>query len=64
LKVGISPPSLRLRQELRTADVEIEHVSRRHHSDANMVYQVASLLGADLRAEAEAVLATYGTGDS
>jgi hypothetical protein len=50
----------RLRQELRAADAEIEQVGRRHRSDANMAYLVASLLGAGLRAEAEAVLAAYG----
>jgi len=50
----------RLRQELRAADAEIEQVGRRHRSDANMAYLVASLLGAGLRAEAEAALAAYG----
>ena len=51
----------RLRQELRAVDAEIEQVSRRHRSDANMAYLVANLLGAGLRAEAEAVLAAYGS---
>ena len=49
-----------LRRELRMLDAEAEQVGRRHRSDSNMAYLVASLLGAGLRAEAEAVLAAYG----
>ncbi len=50
----------RLRQELRAVDAEAEQVGRRHRSDCQVAYLVTSLLGAGLRAEAEAVLAAYG----
>ncbi|MGB9792586.1 MAG: hypothetical protein ACPLTR_08435 [Thermacetogeniaceae bacterium] len=52
----------RLRQELRELDARIEETGRRHRSDANMVYLVASLLNAGMREDAEAVLQAYAEG--
>lgn len=52
----------RLRRELAELDARIEETGRRHRSDANLVYLVASLVGAGLRPEAEAVLAAYAEG--
>jgi predicted transcriptional regulator len=49
-----------LRKELRLLDAEIERVSRRHRSDANLAYLAASLISAGMREDAEAVLAAYG----
>lgn len=51
-----------LRKELAELDARIEEIGRRHRSDANVVYLVASLVGAGLRPEAEAVLAAYAEG--
>lgn len=52
----------RLRKELAELDARIEETGRRHRSDANLVYLVASLVGAGLRSEAEVVLAAYAEG--
>jgi hypothetical protein len=52
----------RLRKELAELDARLEEAGRRHRSDANMAYLVASLLGVGLRPEAEAVLAAYAEG--
>lgn len=52
----------RLRKELAEIDARIEETGRRHRSDANMAYLVASLLGVGLRPEAEAILAAYAEG--
>lgn len=52
----------RLRQELRELDARIEETGRKHRSDSNMAYLVASLLGAGLKEDAEAVLAAYAEG--
>lgn len=54
----------RLRRELAELDARIEEAGRRHRSDANMAYLVASLLGAGLRDAAEAALAAYAAGCS
>lgn len=51
-----------LRQELRELDARIEETGRRHRSDSNMAYLVASLLNAGLTADAEAVLTAYAEG--
>lgn len=52
----------RLRQELRELDARIEETGRRHRSDANMAYLVASLLSSRLKEDAEAVLEAYAEG--
>lgn len=52
----------RLRQELRELDARIEETGRRHRSDSNMACLVASLLGAGLKEDAEAVLTAYAGG--
>ncbi|MEW5934517.1 MAG: hypothetical protein AB1816_13150 [Bacillota bacterium] len=52
----------RFRRELAELDARIEETGRRHRSDANLAYLVASLIGAGLRPEAEAVLAAYAEG--
>ncbi|MDH7577166.1 MAG: hypothetical protein QHH75_04900 [Bacillota bacterium] len=50
------------RAELKELDAEIEQVGRRHRSDSNVAYLVASLLGAGLKEDAEAVLTAYAEG--
>ncbi|MEW6447459.1 MAG: hypothetical protein AB1426_05155 [Bacillota bacterium] len=50
----------RLRAEVNALDVEIERVGRRHRSDANLVYLVASLFQAGRADLAEAALVAYG----
>lgn len=52
----------RLRKELAALDARLEEVGRRHRSDANMAYLLASLLTVGLREEAEAALAAYAAG--
>lgn len=52
----------RLRRELAELDARIEETGRRHRSDANLVYLVASLVSADMREVAEATLAAYAEG--
>lgn len=54
----------RLRQELRELDARIEEAGRRHRSDSNMAYLVASLLSAGLKQEAEDILAAYSDSTS
>ncbi|KUK40540.1 MAG: Uncharacterized protein XD69_1412 [Clostridia bacterium 62_21] len=49
----------RLRAGLREVDAEIERVSRRHRSDANLAYLVGALFQAGRPELAEAALAAY-----
>lgn len=52
----------RLRAEVKEVEAQLEELGRRHRSDVQVAYLVASLLGAGLREEAEAVLRAYAEG--